>query len=90
MVETEFIIKTTNLHKCFKNVKAVQGVNLNVRKGDIYGFLGPNGAGKTTTINMIMGLIHPDSGNVFINGKNIAERFLLLRLAGQRGTDSVS
>ena len=79
MVETEFIIKTEDLHKCFKNVKAVQGVNLNVRKGDIYGFLGPNGAGKTTTINMIMGLIHPDSGNVFINGKNIAESGVNLR-----------
>lgn len=70
MVETEFIIKTNDLYKSFKNVKAVQGVNLNVRKGDVYGFLGPNGAGKTTTIKMVLGLTHPDSGNVFINGKN--------------------
>jgi ABC-type multidrug transport system ATPase subunit len=73
MIETEFIIKTQELHKRFKNVKAVQGVNLNVKKGDIYGFLGPNGAGKTTTIKMILGLTHPDSGSVFIKGKNIAE-----------------
>ena len=73
MIETEFIIQTEDLHKCFKNVKAVQGVSLNVKKGDIYGFLGPNGAGKTTTIKIIMGLTHSDSGNVFINGKNTAE-----------------
>lgn len=67
------IIKTENLQKSFKDVRAVQSVNLNVKKGDIYGFLGPNGAGKTTTIKLILGLIHPDSGNIFINSKNIAE-----------------
>ena len=79
MIETDFIIKTEDLYKSFKNVKAVQGVNLNVRRGDVYGFLGPNGAGKTTTIKMIMGLIHSDSGNVFINGKNTAEKGVRLR-----------
>jgi ABC-2 type transport system ATP-binding protein len=79
MIETEFIIKTEDLHKCFKNVRAVQGVNLNVKKGDVYGFLGPNGAGKTTTIKIILGLTHPDSGNVFINGKNIADSGVDLR-----------
>ena len=75
----EFVIKTEDLHKSFKNVRAVQGVNLNVKKGDVYGFLGPNGAGKTTTIKMIMGLTHPDSGNVFINGENTAENGVNLR-----------
>ena len=79
MIETEFVIKTENLQKSFKNVRAVQGVNLNVIKGDVYGFLGPNGAGKTTTIKMIMGLTHPDSGNVFIKGKNTAEKGVNLR-----------
>jgi ABC-2 type transport system ATP-binding protein len=79
VIETEFIIKTEDLHKCFKNVKAVQGVNLNVKKGDVYGFLGPNGAGKTTTIKMILGLTHPDSGDVFINGKNTTENGVDLR-----------
>ena len=79
MIETGFIIQTENLHKYFKNVKAVQGVNLNVKKGDVYGFLGPNGAGKTTTIKMILGLTYPDSGNVFIKGKNITESGIDLR-----------
>jgi ABC-2 type transport system ATP-binding protein len=77
--ETNFIIKTENLNKSFKKVKAVQGVNLNINKGDVYGFLGPNGAGKTTTIKMILGLMHPDSGKVFINDKNIAESRVDLR-----------
>ena len=67
------------MFKSYKKVKAVQGINLNVKKGDVYGFLGPNGAGKTTTIKMILGLTHPDSGNVFINGMNIAENSVDLR-----------
>jgi len=77
--EQKFIIKTEKLHKSFKKVKAVQGINLNVQKGDIYGFLGPNGAGKTTTIKMILGLIYPDSGKVFINDKNLSESGVHLR-----------
>jgi len=79
MNDSEFVIQTKDLHKCFKNVKAVQGVNLNVKKGDVYGFLGPNGAGKTTTIKMILGLIHPDSGSVFVNDKNVFESGAELR-----------
>jgi ABC-2 type transport system ATP-binding protein len=64
----EFIIRTEGLNKRFKNVHAVKDLSLKVRKGDIYGFLGPNGAGKTTTIKMILDLINPDSGDVYING----------------------
>jgi ABC-type multidrug transport system ATPase subunit len=79
IIKTEFIIKTEDLFKSYKNVKAVQGINLNVKKGDVYGFLGPNGAGKTTTIKMLLGLTYPDSGNVFINGRNIAENTVDLR-----------
>ena len=78
-METGFIIQTEDLIKSFKNVKAVQSINLNVKKGDVYGFLGPNGAGKTTTIKMLLGLTHPNSGNVFINGRNIAENSVDLR-----------
>jgi len=79
MNDSDFVIQTKDLHKCFKNVKAVQGVNLNVKKGDVYGFLGPNGAGKTTTIKMLLGLTYPDSGKVFINNKNIAQTGVDLR-----------
>ena len=60
-----------NLKKSYEGVKAVNDVSFNVAKGDIYGFLVPNGAGKTTTIRMIMGIIHPDSGRIDLNGNDI-------------------
>lgn len=68
----DYILKTQNLTKLYKNKKAVNGVNMNVAKGDIYGFLGQNGAGKTTTIRMIMGLIKPTGGEVFLFGERIS------------------
>ncbi|UCE75385.1 MAG: ABC transporter ATP-binding protein [Methanomassiliicoccales archaeon] len=66
--ETEVVIETKNLSKRFKEVLAVDKLNMKVRKGEIFGFLGPNGAGKTTTIKMIMGLTHPTEGEVLIKG----------------------
>jgi ABC-type multidrug transport system ATPase subunit len=76
---TDYIIRTKGLKKTFKNVQAVKDLDLNVEKGDIYGFLGPNGAGKTTTIKMILDLSPPDSGDVFINGRNTREMGVLAR-----------
>lgn len=67
----EYILKTTDLSKYYKNKKAVNGVNINVKKGDIYGFLGQNGAGKTTTIRMVMGLIKPTRGEVSLFGEKV-------------------
>ena len=49
-------------------VKAVDGLDLTVNAGEIFGFLGPNGAGKTTTIKLIVGLLRPDSGTIIVNG----------------------
>lgn len=69
----DYILKTQNLSKLYKNKKAVNGVNMNVAKGDIYGFLGQNGAGKTTTIRMIMGLVKPTVGEVFLFGERISQ-----------------
>jgi len=60
-----------NLKKSYDGIRAVNDVSFKVEKGDIYGFLGPNGAGKTTTIRMIMGIIHPDSGRIELNGDDI-------------------
>src|SRR5690606_40009641 len=62
--------KIENLSKSYNKgaVKAVDNLNLHVRRGEIFGFLGPNGAGKTTTIKMIVGLLNPDSGSIKING----------------------
>ena len=67
------VLSLENLTKQYEGVRAVDGVSFNVEQGDIYGFLGPNGAGKTTTIRMIMGIIHPDSGVINLNGSDINE-----------------
>ena len=65
------IIEVSNLIKQFKNSLAVNNLSFKINKGTIIGLLGPNGCGKTTTIGMMLGLIKPTSGTVFINGKNI-------------------
>ena len=56
------------LVKRYKEVLAVDHIDLNVRAGDVYGFLGPNGAGKTTTLRMALGLIMPSEGTVQLFG----------------------
>ena len=67
----EKIIEVVNLSKHFKELKAVDGLNLNVYKGDVFGFLGPNGAGKSTTIRMLLSLITPNEGEIRIFGKSL-------------------
>ena len=67
-------IETCDLTRSFGSKKAVRGLNLQVPSGSIYGFLGPNGAGKTTTIRLILGLIRPSSGSVFLNGREMTSR----------------
>ncbi len=64
-------IEIKNLNKEYNNILAVKNLNFTINKGSIVGLLGPNGCGKTTTIGMILGLIKPTSGTVFINGQNI-------------------
>tara|TARA_B110000196_G_scaffold296138_1_gene286264 strand:+ start:64 stop:795 length:732 start_codon:yes stop_codon:yes gene_type:complete len=65
------VIEINNLVKKFKNSLAVNNLSFKINKGSIIGLLGPNGCGKTTTIGMMLGLIKPTSGTVFINGQNI-------------------
>ena len=64
-------IEINDLNKKYNNVLAVKNINFKINKGSIVGLLGPNGCGKTTTIGMMLGLIKPTSGTVFINGQNI-------------------
>jgi ABC-type multidrug transport system ATPase subunit len=68
----EVVLRLQNLTKQYGKRLAVNNLNLNIHRGDIFGFLGPNGAGKTTTIRMVFGLITPTAGNVTILGKDIA------------------
>jgi ABC-2 type transport system ATP-binding protein len=63
-------VKARGLVKRYKDVLAVDHVDLNVRAGDVYGFLGPNGAGKTTTLRMLLGLIRPTDGAVKLFGRD--------------------
>lgn len=68
-----YIVQTTELSKSLKKSQVVDKVNLNVRKGEIYGFIGPNGAGKTTTIRMILNIIKPSGGRVELFGETVTD-----------------
>ena len=66
------MIKIENVSKSYiKGKKSIDNLNLEIRNGEIFGFLGPNGAGKTTTIKMITGILNPDEGDIYIDGKSI-------------------
>ena len=67
----DYAIYTEGLTKSYGAVRAVDGVNLRVRSGEIYGFLGLNGAGKTTTIRTLLGMIHPTAGRVEVLGQTV-------------------
>ncbi len=62
------MIKVEELAKTFPGVKAVDGVSFETRPGEVFGLLGPNGAGKTTTIRLILSILKPDSGRIFVDG----------------------
>ena len=66
------MIAIHDLVKKYGSFTAVDGVTLEVARGEIHGFLGPNGAGKTTTIRMIAGLLKPTSGRILVNGHDLA------------------
>ncbi len=72
-MNSEKIIEIKNLTKDFKEIKAVDNLNLNVYRGDVFGFLGPNGAGKSTTIRMMLSLIRPTQGSIRIFDKALKE-----------------
>ena len=70
--DSNIIISTTRLTKSFGKLVAVNDLNLQVMRGDVFGFLGPNGSGKTTTIRMLLGLIHPTAGRATLFGMDNA------------------
>jgi ABC-2 type transport system ATP-binding protein len=67
----ELVIRTNNLTKKFKDKEVVAKVNMNIKKGEIYGFLGPNGAGKTTIMRLLTNLIKPTSGEIELFGEKL-------------------
>jgi len=66
-----YILRTTNLLKKYKDKEVITDVNMSIKKGEIYGFLGPNGAGKTTIMKMMLNLIKPNSGEIEIFGEKL-------------------
>jgi len=71
----EYAIRTENLAKTYgKTFKALDGVSLQIKRGEVVGYVGPNGAGKTTTIKILTGLIRPTSGHAYVNGIDVAAR----------------
>src|SRR5437588_9945220 len=63
-------VATRGLAKRYGEIVAVDGVDLTVERGDVYGYLGPNGAGKTTSLRMLLGLIRPTSGSAQLFGRD--------------------
>jgi ABC-type multidrug transport system ATPase subunit len=79
MNETGTVVEVSGLTKRYGKHLAVDGVDLSVRRGEVYGFLGPNGAGKTTTLRILTGLITPSSGTVSVLGGQPGDSAVLAR-----------
>ena len=84
-METELVLRTDALCKSYKGLRVVDHVNMNVHKGDIYGFVGENGAGKTTILRLVSGLAIPDSGTYSLFGverKDLASANIFGKVGG--------
>ena len=66
-------LQAKNIEKTYKNRTVVKGISFEVNQGEVVGLLGPNGAGKTTSFYMVVGLINPDKGNVYLGEKDITK-----------------
>ncbi|MEJ2663731.1 MAG: ABC transporter ATP-binding protein [Spirochaetia bacterium] len=76
MIADKPVIQLQDLTKYYGSYPGIMNINLEINKGEIFGFLGPNGAGKSTTIRCIIGLIKPTRGEIFVFGKNKKKRHL--------------
>ncbi|MGE5775015.1 MAG: ABC transporter ATP-binding protein [Chloroflexota bacterium] len=68
---SNIVLETKDLTKTYGKLKAVDAVNITAYEGEVFGFLGPNGAGKTTTLGMVLGLVHPTQGDVYVLGERV-------------------
>ncbi|MEM6457044.1 MAG: ABC transporter ATP-binding protein [Acidobacteriota bacterium] len=81
LADGDVLVEARGLTKHYGPIKAVDGIDLTVRRGEILGFLGPNGAGKTTAMRMLTGFLRPDAGSVRIAGHDLTARPLAARRA---------
>ncbi len=82
IVSHDFILEALHLTREFRGFKAVDNVNLQVRRGQIHALLGPNGAGKTTCFNLLTKFLMPTSGRIVFNGRDITAELPPKSLAG--------
>ncbi len=68
------ILELKNISKNFGGVRALRGVNLELRQGEIHGLMGENGAGKSTTIKVITGVHQPNEGEIYLDGKKLSSK----------------
>ena len=73
-MEQTYAIELKNITKRFGKIVANDGINLQVKRGEILSLLGENGSGKTTLMNMISGIYFPDEGHIFVDGKEVSIR----------------
>ncbi|MDA4118300.1 MAG: ABC transporter ATP-binding protein [Thaumarchaeota archaeon] len=66
-------LRLDSLSKSYGEIKAVRGISISLRKGEILGLLGPNGSGKSTTMKMVLGILRPDSGTVLVYGEDVSK-----------------
>lgn len=76
-MKSELVLETIGLRKYFGKLHAVDGVNLSIQSGEIYGLIGPNGSGKTTLIRLCLGLLSPTNGAIQLLGKSIPNKTIL-------------
>ncbi|MFI5420087.1 MAG: ABC transporter ATP-binding protein [Nitrososphaerales archaeon] len=78
-------ISLQNLAKSFGNFRAIDGVSLDIARGEVFGLLGPNGAGKTTTMRILSCLLQPTQGDAFVNGKSVRDPKLRVAISREIG-----
>ena len=76
---TDYLVQATDLHKHFGNNRAVDGVSLHIKPGEIYGLVGSDGAGKTTTMRLLVGALLPNKGEIHVCGYNVLKQTELAR-----------
>jgi len=92
MSSTDCVVQIEQLRKVFRvgfwgrRVTAVDGLSLEVQRGEVFGFLGPNGAGKTTTIKMLMALIYPTGGTATLFGRPVGDPIAKAKVCRSRHT----
>lgn len=81
------LVKLRNIHKWFGGIHALNGVNFQIKKGEIVGLIGENGAGKSTLVKVLTGVYHPDMGEIFFHGKKVA--FSSPKQARENGIETI-